>query len=57
MDFCAVKKKKKKKMLVLGIIETVHRLDGVSGALRLLADVTLKTLVSNRMLPEETKRR
>lgn len=35
---------------------TGPRLDGVGGALRLLADVALKTLVSNRVLPEETKR-
>lgn len=47
-------------MLVLGIIETVYRegpwLDGVGGALRLLADIALKTLVSNRMLPVDTKK-
>lgn len=35
---------------------TGPRLDGVGGALRLLANVALKTLVSNRVLPEETRR-
>lgn len=47
-------------MLVLGIVETVRThthtqqccgLDGVGGAFRLLADVALKALVSDRMLP------
>lgn len=40
-------------MLVLGIREALQPragLDGVGGALRLLADVALKTLVSNRVL-------
>lgn len=55
MDFCAVKKRYAG-FGHLGSRTEGPCLDGVSGVLRLLADVALETLVSYWMFPENKER-